>query len=515
MKSHHYLTGGVKMMKAEKYDVVVVGAGNAALCAAISAKEGGARVLVLERGPVEKRGGNSFFTDGAIRVAYNDLNAIKNIIPDLTEKQSESIVMPAYTESDYYGDLMRVTGGRSNPELALQLVSKSYETVVWMRDQGIKFELNEENQSFLQDGKRIFWGGLPIKTEDKGVGLMRRLFARTEEMGIDVWYGARAVELVLERDAITGIVVEKDHEVVKVETSGVVLACGGFEANKEMRSENMGDEWEAAIVRGTEFNTGDGISMALAVGAQKFGQWSGCHSIGTDYNAPKVGDFTKPGDIFKKHSYPYSIMLNNEGKRFVDEGADLRNYTYAKYGREVLKQPGYVAYQIYDAQVRPMLRKEYDLEEATYYTADTLAELAGSLPVNQKQFLKTIEDYNNAVQDGEYRPAEKDGKGTKGITPPKSNWALRIEQGPFYAFPVTCGITFSFGGLQVDATGHVLDKEEQPIRGLFAAGEMIGGIFYENYPGGSGLMSGAVFGKLAGSSAAHYTKEKVDPIKHY
>ncbi|MGE6375800.1 FAD-dependent tricarballylate dehydrogenase TcuA [Peribacillus muralis] len=515
MKSQHYLTGGVKMTKAEKYDVVVVGAGNAALCAAISAKEGGARVLVLERGPVEKRGGNSFFTDGAIRVAYNDFDAIENIIPDLTEKQSESIVMPAYTESDYYGDLMRVTGGQSNPELALQLVSKSYETVVWMRDQGIKFELNEENQSFVQDGKRIFWGGLPIKTEDKGVGLMRRLFARTEEMGIDVWYGARAVELVLEHDAITGIVVEKDHEVVKVQTSGVVLACGGFEANKEMRSENMGDEWEAAIVRGTEFNTGDGISMALAVGAQKFGQWSGCHSIGTDLNAPKVGDFTKPGDIFKKHSYPYSIMLNNEGKRFVDEGADLRNYTYAKYGREVLKQPGHVAYQIYDAQVRPMLRKEYDLEEATYYKADTLAELAGSLPVNQTQFLKTIDDYNNAVQDGEYRPAEKDGKGTKGITPPKSNWALRIEQGPFYAFPVTCGITFSFGGLHVDATGHVLDKEKQPIKGLFAAGEMIGGIFYENYPGGSGLMSGAVFGKLAGSSAAHYTKEKVDPIKHY
>jgi tricarballylate dehydrogenase len=515
MKSYQYLTGGVKMSNARNYDVVVVGAGNAALCAAISAKEGGARVLVLERGPLEKRGGNSFFTDGAIRVAYNNLDAIRKVIPELTDAEAELIVMPEYTESDYYDDLMRVTGGQSNPELAKQLVSRSYETIAWMRDQGIKFELNYENQSFVQDGKRNFWGGLPIKTEDKGVGLMRQLFARTEEIGIDVWYDSRAVELVSENNTISGVVVEKDHTRVTVQTSGVILACGGFEANKQMRSENIGEEWEAAIVRGTEFNTGDGISMAMAVGAQKFGQWSGCHSIGTDYNAPKVGDFTKPGDIFKKHSYPYSVMLNNEGKRFVDEGADLRNYTYAKYGREVLKQPGHVAYQIYDAQVRPMLRKEYDLEEATIYKADTLGELASLLPVNQTQFLKTIEEYNSAVQDGEYRPAEKDGKGTKGITPPKSNWALRIEQGPFYAFPVTCGITFSFGGLHVDVTGHVLNKEEQPIKGLFAAGEMIGGIFYENYPGGSGLMSGAVFGKLAGSSAAHYIQEMVEAVNNH
>ena len=200
--------------------------------------------------------------------------------------------------------------------------------------------------------------------------------------------------------------------------------------------------------------------------------------LGTDYcNEPKVGDFTKPGDIFKKHSYPYSVMLNNEGKRFVDEGADLRNYTYAKYGREVLKQPGHVAYQIYDAQVRPMLVKNMTLKKRLFIKQIHLESWQVYLKVNQTQFLKTIEEYNSAVQDGEFRPAEKDGKGTKGITPPKSNWALRIEQGPFYAFPVTCGITFSFGGLHVDVTGHVLNEEEQPIKGLFAAGEMIGGIF--------------------------------------
>ncbi|WP_423798131.1 FAD-dependent tricarballylate dehydrogenase TcuA [Neobacillus sp. SAB-20_R2A] len=490
------------------YNVVVVGAGNAALCAAISAKENGASVLVLERGPIEKRGGNSFFTDGAIRAAYNNLEAIRKVIPQLTDEEAEVIVLPEYDESDFYNDLMRVTNGKSNPELARQLVSKSYETICWMRDQGIKFELNYDNQSFIQDGKRHFWGGLPLKTENKGVGLMQMLFERAEELGIDIWYNSRAVKLETEDNQITGVVVEKEGTIVSVNTLGVILACGSFEANKQMRTENLGTEWEASIVRGTEFNTGDGIKMALEVGAQKFGEWSGCHSIGTDYNAPKVGDFTKPGDIFKKHSYPYSVMLNNQGKRFVDEGADLRNYTYAKYGHEVLKQPGHVAYQIYDAQVRPILRKEYDLNEATFYKADTLEELADLLPVNKSQFLKTIEEYNNAVQDGEYRPAEKDGKCTKGITPPKSNWALRIEQSPFYAYPVTCGITFAFGGLHVNPLGQVLDKEGQPIEGLFAAGEMIGGIFYGNYPGGSGLMSGAVFGKIAGSTAASYINEK-------
>ncbi|MCP3740064.1 FAD-dependent tricarballylate dehydrogenase TcuA [Rossellomorea sp. BNER] len=485
-----------------KYDVVVVGAGNAALCAAISAREEGARVLVLEKGPEHKRGGNSFFTDGAIRVAYHHLEDIRKVMPELTDEEAANIVMPEYGEEDYLQDIMRVTEGKSGPELANQLVNRSFETLVWMKGHGVKFELNYDNQSFEKEGKREFWGGLPVKTENKGVGLMKQLFSRAEELGIDVWYEAAAVELLSVDGDVNGVVVEQNGRKIIVYASGVVLACGSFEANKQQRSQYIGEEWEAAIVRGTEYNTGDGIKMALAAGAQKHGEWSGCHSIGTDYNAPKVGDFTKPGDIFKKHSYPLSIMLNKEGKRFVDEGADFRNYTYAKYGREILKQPGHVAYQIYDSQVRPLLRKEYDLEEATYYKAETLEELVALLPVDEFEFLKTINEYNEAVQEGDYHPTEKDGKGTVGITPPKTNWALKIEEGPFYAFPVTCGITFSFGGLHVNNRGEVLNKEGNPIPGLYAAGEMIGGIFYHNYPGGSGLMSGAVFGKLAGVTAA-------------
>ncbi len=500
------------MEKIQRYDVVVVGAGNAALCAAIAAKENGSQVLVLERGPVEKRGGNSFFTDGAIRVAYNNLDDIRKIIPELTDEEAEQIVMPEYTQADFHNDLMRVTEGKSDPGLAKQLISKSYETILWMRKHGIKFELNYENQSFEQKGKRHFWGGLPIKTEDKGVGLINSLFNRAIEIGIDIWYGSQATELVTVNDKITGIKMVKNGNMMTIQTKSVILACGSYEANKEMRSQYLGEEWEAAIVRGSEFNTGDGITMALAVGAQKYGEfgWTGCHSIGTDYHAPKVGNFNKPGDIYKKSSFPLGLLINKEGKRFVDEGADFRNYTYAKYGREVLKQPGQIAFQLFDSQVRPMLRKEYNLEEATFYKANSLEELAELMSVDKAQFLKTIEEFNSAVQEGEYNPTIKDGKGTVGIPLPKTNWALRIEEAPYYAYPVTCGITFAFGGLHVSTAGEVLNSADKPIAGLFAAGEMVGGIFYKNYPGGSGLMSGAVFGKLAGTTAAQYSKEKVE-----
>jgi tricarballylate dehydrogenase len=492
------------------YDVVVVGAGNAALCAAISAKEQGLNVLVLEKGPFEKRGGNSFFTDGAIRFAYHGLSDIRKVIPSITDEEASKIIMPQYGEEDYYNDILRVTNKQSDLKLAEKLVTNSYETIAWMRDQGVSFELIYDNQSFEKDGKRQFWGGLPVKTHNKGIGLIAALNNRAENLGIEVWYESQAVKINQQNKKIESVTVKQKGKTINVPASSIILACGSFEANKEMRKKFIGDEWKNAIVRGTEFNTGDGISMAIEIGAQTYGQWSGCHSIGTDYNAPKVGDFKKPGDIFKKHSYPLGIMLNKDGERFVDEGADFRNYTYAKYGREILKQPDHVAYQIYDQQVRPLLRKEYNLEEATYYQADSLEELVKQLPVDREAFLQTIEQYNNAVQEGGYNPTEKDGKGTEGITPPKTNWALKIEKGPFYAFPVTCGITFSFGGLRVDTECQVLTKEEQPLEGLFAAGEMIGGIFYDNYPGGSGLMSGAVFGRQAGISAAAYVKKTIE-----
>ncbi|MBP1155786.1 MULTISPECIES: FAD-dependent tricarballylate dehydrogenase TcuA [unclassified Paenibacillus] len=496
---------------AIQYDVVVVGAGNAALCAGISAKEEGANVLILERGPLEKRGGNSFFTDGAIRTAFQNLDDIREVIPEITDEEASRIEIPIYNDEDFYNDLMRVTGGKSDPQLARYLTGQSTQIVKWLHRNGVIFELNE-NQSFENEGKLTFWGNLPLKTQNKGVGLIQQLNQRAKELDIDIWYQSRAVKLVTENEQITAIQIEQPDGVVTVRAGSVILACGGFEANKTMRAEHLGSEWNAAIVRGTEYNTGDGLTMALEVGAQAYGDWAGCHSIGTDYKAPEVGDFTKPGDIYKKSSFPLGLLINKEGNRFVDEGADFRNYTYAKYGREVLKQPGNMAYQIFDAEVHPMLRKEYLLEEATFIKADSMEELADLLAVDKEQFVKTIQEYNQAVQEGTYNPTVKDGKGTKGITPPKSNWALRMEEEPFYAYPVTCGITFTFGGIKVNTQGEVLGNNGSPISGLYAAGEMVGGLFYENYPGGSGLMSGAVFGKIAGTSATHYVRERTNTI---
>lgn len=489
----------------EKYDVVVVGAGNAALCAALAAKENGAKVLVLEKAPKHKRGGNSFFTDGAIRFAFNSIEDLREVIPSISDKEVAKINIPPYTKETFYADLMEQTQEKSDPKLANHLVNESYRTIKWMNNHKIDFDLIYDNQSFLKDGVYEFWGGLPVNISGKGVGLIKRLNERAEEMGIEVWYESPAKKINTDDDRkVTTLVVSKMGEEVLVETKSIILACGSFEGNKELRKEKMGEEWQYAILRGTEYNTGDGLNMAFDVGAEPYGDWSMGHAIGTDANAPKVGDFTKPGDIFKKHSYPLGIMVNNEGNRFVDEGADFRNYTYAKYGREILKQPGLIAYQIFDQQVRPLLRNEYNLDEATCFQANTLEELVEQLDVNKTKFLNTIKEYNKAVQDGNYDPSVKDGKGTNGIFPPKSNWALKIEKGPFYAFPITCGITFCFGGVKANSRAEVLTKAEQPIKGLYAAGEMIGGIFYHNYPGGAGLMSGAVFGKTAGESAAKY-----------
>jgi tricarballylate dehydrogenase len=211
------------------------------------------------------------------------------------------------------------------------------------------------------------------------------------------------------------------------------------------------------------------------------------------------------GDLYQKHSYPLGIIVNAKGERFVDEGADFRNYTYAKYGREILRQPHRVAFQLFDSKVTHLLRDEYRIREATHATSETIGELADALGIDREGLVRTVAAYNAAVQPGEFDPARLDGKRTEGITPPKSNWALPLDTPPYVGYAVTCGITFTFGGLRVDGRARVLDATGRPIPGLYAAGELVGGLFYENYAGGSGLMAGSVFGRIAGEGAAGAT----------
>ncbi|MGE3646589.1 MAG: FAD-binding protein, partial [Beijerinckiaceae bacterium] len=287
----------------------------------------------------------------------------------------------------------------------------------------------------------------------------------------------------------------------------VVLACGGFEANAEMRARYLGPSWELAKVRGSRFNTGDGLRMALDIGAMPFGNWSGCHSSSWDLNAPDVNEL-EFGTIFKRDDYLEGIVVNAEGKRFFDEGADIRSLTYAKLGRAILAQPGQVAWQIFDAHGAGRLHGEYRVRQSARFRADTLDALIGQLDgIDAQACLETIAAFNAAVRDDiPYDPGKKDGRCTQGIAPPKSNWALAIGTPPFEAYAVTCGITFTFGGLRVDRDCRVMDTGNAAIPGLYAAGEMAGGLFYFNYPGGSGLMSAAVFGRVAGAAAAKHRK---------
>ena len=490
------------MADEKRYDIVVAGAGNAALSAALSAAEQGASVLVLEKAPHYLRGGNTFFSGGLFRFAYEGIEDIREIIPEISDEEQASIDVGSYNQAKFYDDVMRVTEGQSDPEMVQTLISQSLPTMKWLKDQGVRWILAYGRQAFKQEGIFRFWGGLIVEAVGAGQGLSDQEFDIVERVGIDVLYGTKANSLRIDNTGtITGLNVRDDAGYRDISTSAVVLACGGFEANAEMRTRYLGPGWEFAKVRGTQFNTGEGIRMSLDIGAQSYGHWSGCHAVAWDMNAPPHGDRVI-ADMFQKHSYPFGIIVNVNGERFLDEGADLRNYTYAKYGRELLFQPQRVAFQIFDEQTKHLLREEYFIPQASVVVANTISDLADGLGIDTAALVETIEKYNGAVQEGEFNPTSLDGKSTKGIEPPKSNWALRLDTPPYRAYAVTCGITFTFGGLRTNNRGQVIDTEERVIPGLYAAGELVGGLFYNNYPGGSGLMAGSVFGKLAGTSAA-------------
>ena len=489
----------------ESYDVIVVGAGNAGLCAALTARESGARVLILEKAPRAERGGNTAFTGGLLRFPFQDMDEMRPLIPDYTEEEIAAVDVGRYTQRDYANDLDRVTEGLSDPTMVETLVGNAYPTMLWMRQRGVRWLLALGRQSYWDGDKRKFFGNLILEAHGGGQGLSDSLFEIAEKSGVEVLYETKAAGLETnERGAVVGVQARDANGVRSISARSVVLASGGFEANREMRARYLGPDWELAKVRGTRFNTGDSIRMALDIGAQSFGHWSCCHAVAWDLLSGEVGDL-RIGDLFQKHSYPIGMIVNRLGQRFVDEGADFRNYTYAKYGREILKQPGRQAFQIFDSKTLDMLRdeyKRYPVGEPTKVRADTIEELADGLTIDPAGLRATVDAFNAAIQPGDFKPSILDGKRTVGITPPKSNWAIPIDTPPYEGYAVTCGITFTFGGLRITPRAEVVDTEDRPIPGLFAAGELVGGLFYYNYPGGSGLMAGAVFGRIAGRSAA-------------
>jgi tricarballylate dehydrogenase len=490
---------------SEGHDVAVIGGGNAALCAALSAHDAGAKVVVLERAPEEKRGGNSAYTGGGFRMVFHGAEDIRKVVPDLTDAEVARTDFGEYSAEQYLDDLGRITQYYCDPDLAETVVRQSTDTVHWMRDRGIRFVPNYGRQAFNVNGRFKFFGGVVIYANGGGRGLMDLHYKAAAKRGIAVRYKAQAVALVRGPQGIEGVKVTSDGREELVHGRSVVLACGGFEANREWRTRYLGAGWDMAKVRGTRYNTGDGIRMALDIGAQSYGQWSGCHAVAWERYAPDFGEVENPHAGYR-HSYPFGIMVNAEGRRFVDEGADFRNYTYAKYGRVVLAQPGSYAWQVFDAQVKHLLREEYKLRGATKVQANTLEELVAKMQdVHPVNFMETVRAFNAAVtRDVPFDPNVKDGRRTKGLDIDKSNWANALEVPPFEAYSVGCGITFTFGGLKIDTSTHVLDMEDAPIPGLYAAGELVGGLFYFNYPGSAGLMAGSVFGRIAGREAAQH-----------
>jgi len=487
----------------DQWDVIVVGAGNAALCAALAAKEKAGKVLVLERAPEDESGGNSRYTAGLMRVAYSGVEDLKKAITDLSAEEIARTDFGTYTEDQFLDDMGRVTEYRCDPDLTEILVKQSLPTVEWMRKKGVRFTAAWGRQAFNINGRFKFWGGLTVEAVGGGPGLVESLTNIARKNGIEVWFQARALELLSDDSGITGVKIKYKGKTQNLSAKSVVLAAGGFQSDPEQRTRYLGPGWELAKVRGTRFNTGDGIRMALAAGAAATGNWSGCHAVAWERNAPEFGDLAI-GDQFQKHSYPWGVYINAEGKRFVDEGADFRNYTYAKYGRVILSQPGQFAWQIFDGKVKAQLRDEYKIKQVTKRVGNTLEELVGKLEdTDQKAALKEIQEYNAAVQtDIPFNPNIKDGRGTKNLRINKSNWANTLDTPPFEAYAVTCGITFSFGGLKINSNAQVMSSDGEPMRGLYAAGELVGGIFWFNYPGGTGLTNGAVFGKIAGTNAA-------------
>ena len=511
--------------RIEHYDVIVVGSGNAGFSAAAAAKERSPdlKVLLLEKSPESWAGGNSTFTAGAYRTVFQGLDDVLPIATNVTDDVKARIDMQPYLEEDFMNDLKRVTNGRTDPAMANVLVGESRETTKWLARNGVNFQLSFNRQAYEIDGRFKFWGGMVLMVADGGKGLTKNHQDNARRKGVEVRYESPVMGLIkTEAGEVQGVQVRsKDGTLYNaLAKGGVVLCAGGFESNSAMRAQNLGPGWDKAYVRGTPYNTGEMLKMAIDAGAKAIGNWSGCHSTCWDADAPTDAGDQLLTNQFTKSGYPLGLMINTSGERFVDEGLDMRNYTYAKFGREILKQPEGFVFQVWDADGASWLREEeYADDVVKKVKADSIEELAHKLMSNglqrEQAFVLTLQQYNQAVKqhraenpDAKFDPSKKDSLSTRsskgGLMLDKTNWAMPIQKPPFLAVRVTCGVTFTFGGLKADPKTSAVISEytDSPIPGLYCAGEMLGGLFYDNYPGGSGLTSGAVFGRKAGTAAA-------------
>jgi tricarballylate dehydrogenase len=455
----------------ENYDVIVVGGGNAAMCAALSAREGGARVLVLERSPEYERGGNTRHTRN-IRCSH---------------AAADQFFSGPYSEEEHLQDLIGVTGGPANLDLAKLAVRESSRLPEWMSAQGVHWQQPLAGTLHLGRTNRWFLGG--------GKALLNTYYRTAARMGIEVCYNARVEDLVIENNRFEAVRLKEDGEEL-VRGRAVVVAAGGYEANIEWLKRHWGDAAENFIIRGSVYNDGTLLAALLKAGAKSMGDPKGFHAIAVDARAPKFDG----GIVTRLDVVPFGIVVNRDARRFYDEGEDIWPKRYAIWGTLIASQPGQIAYGIVDAKtidcfLPPMFKP---------YRADSPEELAALLGLDPAAFVNTLAEYNRAVAGNAAAQMQRlDGLCTRGVIPPKSNWALPIDRPPFYGLPLRPGITFTYMGVAVDERARVLDQAGRAFQNVYAAGEiMSGNILTKGYLGGFGLTIGSVFGRLAGREAA-------------
>jgi tricarballylate dehydrogenase len=460
----------------ERYDVIVIGGGNAALNAAIAARRIVQRVLVLERASEHMRGGNTRHTRN-IRCAHTT---------------ADQFFSAPYSEEEFLEDLIAVTGGPTNLDLARFAVRQSSKLPQWMSEHGISWQQPLAGTLHLSRTNRWFLGG--------GKALLNSYYRTAHRMGIEVRYGAFVDDLVIENGRFEAVLVKTGDTQLLLHARAVVVAAGGYEANVEWLKRNWGEAADNFIVRGTPYNDGIVLATLLKKGARPVGDPRGFHAIAVDARAPKFDG----GIITRIDAIPFGIVVNRLGRRFYDEGEEIWPKRYAIWGTLIASQPDQMAYCIVDSKtIRRFLPPAFKP-----YQADSIEGLATLLSLDPKVLLQTVTEYNCATAGNtDLRPDSRDGSRTNGITPPKSNWAVSIDRPPYYGFPLRPGITFTYMGVAIDETGRVLDQAGKAFDNLYAAGEIVSGnILTKGYLAGFGMTIGSVFGELAGRMAANHVR---------
>lgn len=486
--------------------VVVAGAGLAGLAAAISAREAGAEVTLIEKGGPEDVGGNCAFSGGLVLFRYGDVSDLLGITEAKAELlDAERVEAPGYSAADYVEDLVEMSRGRADRELAEVLAAESLETIRWLARCGVQFEFGEFG-AYVRDGAlHVPPSGQALHTcgrQTPGLSMILPLVEQAERLGVTVEYSCALQDVALAQQRVTGIVARGARgEIRSLPADSVVIASGGFQGSPALRRERLGAQWETVRLRGTRHSTGDGMEAALRAGAGCAGDWSACHSAAVDpaVPAPRRNDDPSGAQL---HSFWLGIMVNRRGERFVDEGPGAWIRHYSKMGKAILSQPNQEAWQIFDQRAAERVLASHPT--VTAIEAGSLNGLARELGLPAATLEHTIAEFNRAARDATdpFDPDVEDGRRTRGLTPDKSNWAMPLDRPPYIALPATTGLTFTLAGLRIDTGGRVQGENGTPITGLYAAGECTGGLFFADYPGGSGLMRAAVLGRIAGQGAA-------------